>query len=30
MKDIFSFEFTNTHRNNVAFDIFKDNVVINR
>ena len=25
MKDIFSFEFTNTHRNNVIFDIVKDN-----
>lgn len=25
MKDIFSFEFTNTHRNNVIFNIVKDN-----
>jgi hypothetical protein len=25
MKDIFSFEFTNTYRNNVIFDIVKDN-----
>lgn len=24
MKDIFSFEFTNTHRNNVVFDIIKE------